>query len=222
MESWKHNQQASRPLSRVRLRPIIIGNKIKGHPNLAPSNIWWFYHLWKAETMHHLLADTIWFCWFSPLFPNSWDSQTERDRRPRLFCITSNRNIHKWMNMVVNMYLWFMTLKLCFISKLRVPNCVVHLLSISPGPTILKNNTAQECITTQHKTFLRLKSILQKKKERTSLLSVLSKRTTRPPRSPVARWSPLLSNSMAEMMSTGTNVCKQNRYIKNSSLNCRS
>jgi len=36
----------------------------------------------------------------------------------------------------------------------------------------------------------------------TSLLSVLSNSTTRPPLSPVAKCSPLLSNSMAEMMST--------------------
>lgn len=37
----------------------------------------------------------------------------------------------------------------------------------------------------------------------TSFPSVLSNRTTRPPRSPVARCSPLLSNSIAEMISTG-------------------
>jgi len=34
------------------------------------------------------------------------------------------------------------------------------------------------------------------------LVSVLSKRTTRPPRSPVARWFPELSNSIAEIIST--------------------
>lgn len=38
----------------------------------------------------------------------------------------------------------------------------------------------------------------------TSLPSVLSNKTTRPPRSPVAKCSPVLSNSIAEMMSTAT------------------
>lgn len=36
----------------------------------------------------------------------------------------------------------------------------------------------------------------------TFFLSVLSNKTTRPPRSPVARWSPVLSNSMADIIST--------------------
>ncbi|KAL6006003.1 hypothetical protein ACLOJK_040048 [Asimina triloba] len=36
----------------------------------------------------------------------------------------------------------------------------------------------------------------------TSLKSVFSNKTTRPPRSPVARWSPVLSNSIADIIST--------------------
>lgn len=42
----------------------------------------------------------------------------------------------------------------------------------------------------------------------TSFVSVLSNNTTLPPRSPVARWSPVLSNSIAEMISTA-NIEKQ-------------
>lgn len=41
-----------------------------------------------------------------------------------------------------------------------------------------------------------------KVEETTSFASVLSNNTTLPPRSPVARWSPVLSNSIAEMTST--------------------
>lgn len=41
-----------------------------------------------------------------------------------------------------------------------------------------------------------------KVEETTSFVSVLSNNTTLPPRSPVARWSPVLSNSIAEMTST--------------------
>lgn len=44
----------------------------------------------------------------------------------------------------------------------------------------------------------------------TSRVSVLSNKTTRPPRSPVARWSPDLSNSIADMISTA-NIRSRNK-----------
>jgi hypothetical protein len=47
----------------------------------------------------------------------------------------------------------------------------------------------------------------------TSLPSVLSKSTTRPPRSPVAKCSPLLSNSIAEIMSTGRSNTEEYQQI---------
>jgi len=97
-----------------------------------------------------------------------------------------------------------MALELRFVLKLRVSiNWVIEPLEI-PSRAMLHIKQAPENVKTLKKKAIALKINYPTgaNQNHTFLESVLSNKTTRPPRSPVARWSPYLSNSIAEIMST--------------------
>ena len=97
-----------------------------------------------------------------------------------------------------------MALELCFVPKLGMPtNWLIEYLEVPPRAMLHIKQPPDDVKTLKKKvTALKIKYPTGANQNHTFLQSVLSNKTTRPPRSPVARWSPDLSNSIAEIMST--------------------